>query len=46
MKYQQTLSSFSIGVVVIDTPRLRLEVIESWAKREALTACNPVRSFM
>ena len=29
MKYQQTLTSFSIGVVVIDTPRLRLEVIES-----------------
>jgi hypothetical protein len=29
MKYQQTLASFSIGVVVIDTPRLRLDVIES-----------------
>jgi len=29
MKYQQTLTSFSIGVVVIITPRLRLEVIES-----------------
>lgn len=29
MKYQQTLASFSIGVVVLNTPRLRLDVIES-----------------
>ena len=42
MKYQQTLASFSIGVVVINTPRLRLEVIES-ALEEIRVALARVR---
>jgi hypothetical protein len=43
MKYQQTLTSFAIGVVVIVTPRLRLDVLEGATTeiRAALERVHP-----
>jgi hypothetical protein len=43
MQYQQTLQSFRIGVVVITTPRLQLELLERAAEqlRTAIDAVGP-----
>lgn len=43
MQYQQKLTSFRIGIVVIVTPRLQLELLESAAEelRAALGSVKP-----
>jgi hypothetical protein len=43
MQYQQNLTSYAIGVVVIVTPRLQLELLERAIEplREALTQVTP-----
>jgi hypothetical protein len=41
MQYQQKLTSFAIGIVVIITPRLRLQLLES-AASELRTAIDSV----
>jgi hypothetical protein len=43
MEYQQKLASFQMGVVVIDTPSLQLDVLERAVKeiRAALARVEP-----
>jgi hypothetical protein len=42
MQYQQKLTSFRIGIVVIVTPRLQLELLES-AAEELRTVLGSVK---
>ncbi len=43
MQYQQTLTSFRIGVVIIITPRLQLQVLEGASEmlRDAISSVAP-----